>query len=95
MTFAAVCNCLLDHRLTDEAIECSSIRSPAVNQRGKSQTDGEDSTDQTGKVSGSIIGAGSPKASQLKGVRRDDTRLHRTLVEQWFKTMGLNIGLES
>lgn len=70
-TFAAVCSCLLDHRLTDEAIDCSSVRSLAVNQRGKNQTDGEDSTDQTGKVSVSIIGAASPKASQLKGVRRD------------------------
>ena len=48
-----------------------------------------------GKVSVSIIGAGSPKASQMKGVRKDDTRLHRTLVEQWFKTMDLNPRLES
>lgn len=48
-----------------------------------------------GKVSVSIIGAGSPKASQMKGVRKDDIRLHHTLVEQWFKTMDLNPRLES
>ena len=68
---ATVCSCLLDHRLTEEAIDCSSVRSLAVDQRSKSQADGEDSTGQTGKVSVSIIGAASPEASQLKGVRRD------------------------
>lgn len=48
-----------------------------------------------GKIRVSIIGAGSPKVSQMKGVRKDDTRLHHTLVEQWFKTMDLNPRLES